>query len=483
MRVSKNQIDVSKDFFLYEKIASDIKELINSDTLKFGDKLPSVRSYSEKNNTSISSVLKAYRVLEDEGLIEAKIKSGYFIKRKSAGLYPKPKIISFTPSANNVNIYDAYSDLADKLVDKEMIQFGTAVPNLEYFPVKKLNSIIVSIVRKHPEFINQYSSPKGFDELVYQISKKAFESGNKLSEQEIIITNGCTEAINLCLRAVTGPRDTIIVESPTFYGFLEIAESLKLKIIEVPADPETGISLEKLNDVIKKNKTKALLINPNFQNPLGHCIPDENKKELLSMLSKKGIPIIEDDIYSDLFGGDLKPKNIKSFDKENNVLLCSSFSKSTAPGYRVGYTAASKYYLKVKKYKLSTSYHTNLLSQMVINEFMKNGGYELHLRKLRTKYKEQVLSYLNLFAQNLPEGSKISRPAGGYVLWIELPGKVDTIELYKKVLADKITISPGKMFSTTNKYQHCFRINCAFPINDKTTWAINKICTHIKNLY
>lgn len=483
MKTKKENTTALPDYFLYEKILNEFKELINSGSLKYGEKLPSVRQYSMKKKISVSTVLKVYRMLEDEGLIETKPKSGYFVKKIPQQLYPKPELTEFAPSISNVNVYDLYSELADNLNDEEMIQLGTAVPNLDYFPVKKFGKIITSIIRTKGISTNKYTSPKGMDELIHKISKRAFEHGEKLSEKEIIITNGCTEALNLCLRAVTEPGDTVIVESPTYYGFLEIAESLKLKIIEIPTDPETGIGLDRLNSVLKKVKAKVLLINPNFQNPLGHSIPDINKKELVSLLAEKEIPIIEDDVYTDLYWGNSKPSTIKSFDKSDNVLLCSSFSKILAPGYRVGYVAAGKYFQNVKKNKLSTSFHSNILPQMAVSEFMNNGGYELHLRNLRRKYKEQVYSYLNLLSQKLPKGSKISRPAGGYVLWIELPGKVDTIDLFKKTIKDKITISPGSMFSATGKYQNCFRFNCSFPIDEKINRAVDKVCRYAKELY
>jgi DNA-binding transcriptional MocR family regulator len=262
---------------------------------------------------------------------------------------------------------------------------------------------------------------------------------------------------------VAKPGDTIAVESPVFYGFLQILESLGMKALEIPTHPRDGISLDALEVAIRTHSIKACLLIPSFSNPLGSCMPEANRRQLVEMLTRVQIPLIEDDAFGELYFGDHRPKPAKAFDTEGIVLLCSSFSKDLAPGYRVGWTAPGRFKRQVELLKHSSTIANPTLPQLAIAEFLQNGGYDHHLRQLRKASAAQVQRVSQAIAQFFPKGTKVTRPTGGFLLWVELPQSVDSLQLYRQALQQKISIVPGPIFSTTQQYQHCIRLNCGYP--------------------
>jgi len=284
-----------------------------------------------------------------------------------------------------------------------------------------------------------------------------------LSEDDIIITSGCMDALTLCLSATTQPGDVIALESPAYCGAFQLAESLGLKVLEIPTDPESGVDIAYLDKAIPKFKIKACLFVPNFNNPLGALMPEQNKKALVEIINKYNIALIEDDIYGDLYFGKQRPSNLKCYDTEGNILLCNSFSKSIAPGYRVGWTAPGKYHEKVLRLKLNHSIATATLPQAAIGHFLEKGRYEHHLRNMRKALHTQCLRYQQALLEYFPADTKMSRPQGGYVFWTEVNPKVNTFELYEKALKKKISIAPGRIFSLQDRYLNCLRLSHGQP--------------------
>ncbi|HEY6953085.1 MAG TPA: PLP-dependent aminotransferase family protein, partial [Bacteroidota bacterium] len=309
-------------------------------------------------------------------------------------------------------------------------------------------------------------------ELRRQISRRSIDAGCSLTPDEIVITTGGTEALNICLRAITNPGDTVAIESPTYYGLLRILELLKVKAIEVSTDPQEGLSLQALASILKKHRVAAVLVQPNFHNPLGCLMPDENKKKLVEMLSQHNIPLLEDDMYGDLpFEGN-RPKLLKAYDKDENVLTCSSYSKTLSPGFRVGWTAPGKHLGKVQLLKMSTSMSTATLPQMALAEMLINGGYDKFLRRTRALHKLHMEKMMDAVRRYFPEGTKLTRPTGGMILWVEFPRGVDAIDLYRKALAKNVTVTPGPLFSPNGLYRRCVRLNCGIPWSERVDEAM-----------
>jgi DNA-binding transcriptional MocR family regulator len=287
-----------------------------------------------------------------------------------------------------------------------------------------------------------------------------------------MVTIGGTEAISLALRATCRPGDTVAVESPTYYGLVDMLRELELKALPVPADSVQGMDPAGLERALHRKRVAACVLIANYNNPTGSLIPDRNKRQLVELLAARKIPLIEDDIYGDLQHDGLRPRCLKAFDRDGNVLLCSSFSKTLAPGYRVGYLAAGRWQKRATALKKSSSLAGATLSALTIAEFLRNGGYDRYLRSLRQAYRQQVAQMREAVVESFPKGIGLSRPQGGFVLWCELPAKVDSIELFKRARSAGISVAPGPWFSPQDGHRNFIRINCGNPWNAQIERAI-----------
>lgn len=460
---------------LYEKLALRVSSLIEQGALKPGTRVPSVRRLAREQKVSISTVLQAYILLEDRGFIEARPQSGFYVRLQTSTLPPEPKISKPACQATAVKVSDLVSNIFREARDPNLVQLGAACPSPELFPNTRLNRILAAQARKAGASANTYDFPPGLLALRQQIARRSLGMGCSLSPDEIVTTVGAMEAVNLCLRAVAGPGDIIAIESPTYYGHLQAIESMGMVALEIPTDPREGLCLDHLETALKENPVKAVLAMPNFSNPLGSQMSDENKERLVDMLGKRGIPLIEDDVHSDLGFDEGRPRPAKAFDTKGLVMLCSSFSKTLAPGHRVGWVAPGRYQARVEKLKFISTVATQTLSQMAIAEFLKSGGYDHHLRSLRRAFCTQMQVASQAISKYFPEGTKLTRPRGGFVLWVELPKHVDSLDLHRKALAERISIIPGPIFSAKQKFRNFIRISCGEPWSERTEWAFRRL--------
>src|SRR6266487_5244271 len=460
---------------LYKQVALRIAELIEHGTLRAGERVPSVRELSEQEEVSIATVMQAYRVLESRGLIEARPQSGYYVRAKLWAPPPEPGKSLPTRSTTRVSVNELVMDVLQATHDPGLVGFGAAMPSMQLLPIQQFNRTIASVARRYPQQCNSCDIPPGNLNLRTQIARRAMESGCTLAPDEIVTTCGCQEALNLCLRAVARPGDTIAIESPTYYGILQIIESLGMRACEIPTFPRHGICLDELTKRLGCCHIKACLFSLNYSNPLGSCMPDEKKKRLVEILAQRGIPLIEDDLYGTLSHSPQRPKTAKAFDKEGLVLLCDSFTKTLAPGSRVGWTAPGRFKTRVEHLKFISSIGTPTLMQMAIAEFLANGGYEHHLRKLRRVYAEQVRLVTQAITRYFPEGTKVTRPTGGYVLWVELPPQIQSLELFERAMAEKISLAPGPIFSPKQKYENFIRLSCGSRWTEAADQALLKL--------
>lgn len=446
---------------LYEQVADRIRGLITEGTLKIGDRLPSVRKLHQQLSVSISTVLEAYRLLEDQGLIEARPQSGYFVKQSFDRPDEPSQSMSFQHSLP-VEVSLAFR-VSSTMRDPNKVKLGAAVPGIELLPIATLNRLMAQTIRNDPNLAHAYQPPKGCDQLRYEVAKRMMEAGCSLHPEDIVITNGTTEAIHLSLQAITQPGDTIAIESPTYYGLLEILQSLHLKVLEIPTHPRDGISLEHLETALQARQIAACALVSNFSNPIGSCMDDIKKKQLVELLNHYDLPLVEDDIYGDLQFEGTRPKAIKAFDTEGRVLYCTSVSKTLSPGLRVGWSVAGRYRIKVEQLKMAMNWMTAIPSQLTVAAFLANGGYDRHLRHLRRAYQSQIHRVTQAICDYFPIDTRVSRPEGGYVLWVQLPDPFDAMQLYEEALQHDISIAPGTMFSPSGNYRNCLRLNCGIP--------------------
>jgi DNA-binding transcriptional MocR family regulator len=457
---------------LYLKIAGSLEQQINDDTLKVGDKLPSIRMICRQHGVSMSTAQFAYYELEAKSLIEPRPQSGYYVSNSFRKRLAMPGVSrpANKPAARTVT--DIIENSFDPFSEKNFTVFSRGVPAMRLLPVAKLNKGALEAIRSLPGGGTTYEPLQGNEKLRVQVARWSFSWKGNLSEKNIVTTAGCMSAISYSLMALTKRGDTIAVESPCFYGILQLAQSLGLKILELPTDPQTGVDMESLKKIVQKTKLAACIFVSNFNNPFGSLMPEEHKKEAVKLLLKYNIPLIEDDIYGDLSFGDKRPTCCKTYDEAGMVLLCSSFSKTLAPAYRVGWVAAGKFMNEVMKIKLFHSLSSTAITHEALGSFLETGRYEAHLRKLRKTLYTNYLQYVRVIGECFPAGTKLSRPQGGLSLWVELPKTIDTIELYNEAVSRKITFSPGSMFTLQKQFSNCMRLTYGLEWNEKTENAL-----------
>lgn len=479
MSSQTSQSQTSQSQTLYEQVADRIRLLIAEGTLQPGDRLPSVRKLHQQLEVSISTVLEAYRLLEDEGLIGARPQSGYFVKRTTAIAPEEPKGCTLSQPCAPVEVSLAFR-VSTTTHDPQHIGLEKAIPGETLLPISALNRLMNRILREQPTLIHSYQPPNGCETLRHEVAKRLISAGCSLSPDDLVITNGTTEAIYLALRAVTKPGDIVAIESPTYYNFLEMLEALHLKALELPTHPQEGISLEHLELVLQHRKISACVLASNFSNPLGSCMGDRKKQQLLTLLEQYDVPLIEDDIYGDLHFSEIRPKAIKAFDTQGQVLYCASVSKTLSPGLRVGWCAPGRYQIKVQHLKMAMNWTNAIAPQLTVAAFLANGGYDRHLRHLRRAYQTQMARMTQAICDYFPAETRVTRPTGGQVLWVELPTGFDAMSLYEEALKYQIGIAPGAMFSPTGNYTNCFRLNCGLPWSNEIERAMQTLGILIK---
>ena len=460
--------------FLYKSVAEDISALIHAGTLATGERVPSVRRLSRQRRISISTVLQAYQLLESRGLIEARPQSGYYVRGERRPV-EEPAVSRPPKSPRPVDVHALVSRVLEDRRWNELIPLGSSIPHQGLMPAAKLQRLLSSIARRHPSTLTSYTFPPGHEALRRQIALRMRDWGVRLGADDIIITNGCIEAVNLCLRAVARPGDVIALESPTYFGLLQIIESLGMKALEIPTHPRDGVSLEALALAIERERVKACMLMPTVANPLGSTMPEAAKKRLVAMLAERDIPLIEDCVYSALHFGATQPFAAKAYDKNGTVMLCSSFSKTFAPGFRLGWAAPGRHMARVQMLKFVSSVGVTDLFQLVAAEFLANGGYDRLLRRLKRTYAQQIELVKHVVSRHFPEKTRVTRPSGGFVLWAVMPEGVDSVEIYEHALKEGIGVAPGPMFSASSRYRNCMRINCGLPWSEKTERALARI--------
>ncbi|QLI82970.1 PLP-dependent aminotransferase family protein [Chitinibacter fontanus] len=459
---------------LYIQLAEEMAQAIETGVLRVGEKMPSIRKLSGQRQLSLSTVMEAYRELEDRGLIEARPQSGFYVRQKLSMAIPEITAPPKNPS--HVFIDPLLTPSALWRINKEIrVDLGMAILSPKLFPNQQIQRLLSQLGRQEPDLIAEYGESQGDIELRRQISRRSLLWGGQVEADEVIITQGGIEALNLCLRAVTKPGDVVAIESPAYFGLLQILESFELKALEIPTHAKTGISIEALELATRNGEVKACVVLPNFANPLGSLMPDENKQRMVQLLEERNIPLIEDDIYGEFcYSGD-RPTPAKAFDKTGNVMLISSFTKIVAPGFRIGWVVAGKWQKKIEQLKFINTYSTPVLLQRTIAKFLETGGYDHHLRRLRKSCAEQVQNAVDAIQRHFPADTRLNMPQGGYVLWVELNRNIDTILLLQEALIEGISFTPGALFSPSQSYRNCLRICCVETWTTKHEKAIARL--------
>ncbi len=465
---------------LYRQIADRMESMIESGSLRAGDRIPSVRQLSLQHRVSVPTVMQAYTLLESQYLIEARPKSGFYVRPRFAKKLLEPAKAKHDSDVSSLTGFASVLSMADDMTHPAMAPFGPAIPGDELLPMDKLMRLTANVLRRSPSASINYDPAPGSLLLRKELSRRSLDWGCSLAPDDFIVTVGASEALHLALLAVTKPGDAVLVESPAYYGTLNLLAQLKLRVIAVPSAPCTGLDIGAVKSALERHRVSTLIVIPNFSNPLGSVMPEANRRALLDLAALHHLPIIEDDIYGDLPHDGVRPHCLKALPGGENVLLCSSFSKTLAPGFRVGYIAPGKYRQRVLELKNAFNLGGSSLPSLAIAEFLKSGGYERHLRKLRHTYRQQVCKMRETVAEVFPDGTKVSNPCGGFVLWLELPEKVDVLPVFHEARTMGISFAPGPLFSPEGAFRNCLRLSCGFPWNEKIESALGTLAKLIR---
>ncbi|MCD9576361.1 PLP-dependent aminotransferase family protein [Flavobacterium soyae] len=461
--------------YLYLQFADVIENQIKSGLLSVGDKLPSIREVCAETGYSMSTVSKAYYEVESRSLIESRPQSGYYVSNISARIIAEPSASTPILTVENIEREDLVDLVYGDMRKKNLTMLSLGFPSNELLPIAKLNKGMVQAMRQLPNSGTSYEEIQGNSNLRKEIARWSFTWGGSLTEEHIITTPGCISAISDCLLTLTKPGDTIITESPVYFGILQLASSLGLYVMELPTNMTTGIELEAVKKTLAANKVKACVLMSNFSNPSGSMMPNEHKKEIVRLMDFYNVPLIEDDIHGDLYFGASRPTNCKTYDESGIVLCCSSVSKSLAPGYRVGWVSPGKFKKEVLRTKLYHTISSPTITHEVVGDFLKNGRYENHLRKIRQILNRNCNNYINTVLESFPAGTKVSQPQGGFFLWVELDQKIDTAAFYHLALKHNISIAPGRIFSFQNQFSNCMRLSFGLPWSNELRESIRTL--------
>jgi len=465
----------------YEIVAERIGHLIENGALKEGERLPSLRQLSEEMRVSINTVKEAYWRLENQNRIKAVPRSGYYVKKQSV-LGPAHVVVDpvqLDPQEITLcQIFGAFQEAGQSTPE---IRLAVAHIDPSFWPSEALGRFFQEAARNQPDEAFTYLISPGSRILREQIAQLGLSCGLDISPDEVVITNGCQEAIFLALMTTCKPGDTVVLESPIYFNLINLLQQLQLKIIEIPAADNEGISLGTLRFVLENHPVKAMFSIPNFNNPMGFTLPSGKKKKLVKLLAGFNIPLIEDDIYADLCFGQ-RPEPCKAYDKAGGVILCSSFSKTIAPGLRVGWMLPGKYREKINRLKTLINISNASINQLVVARYLKEGGYQQHLRRVRRRLQSQVDALRAAVLRHFPRGTRVTRPVGGFFVWIELPSVFNTDILYRLAVQSGILIAPGNLFTIQERFSHHFRLSCG-TWNARTENAIaelGRLCSEMQ---
>lgn len=462
---------------LYRKLADHYLGAIKAGSLGQGERMPSVRSMMRTHGVSLSTALQACRQLEREGWIEARPRSGYFVRQpRHAALLPldEPNLLCPPDPAQYVGVHARVSEfIAQGRRHPIKINLSGARAAPQWYPAEQLRVAAARALRRYPDMLVRATPAGGNAHFRSVLAKRAVAAGMVLSPDEVIVTHGCIEALNLALRAVAQPGDTVAVESPTFYGLLQILESLGLRALEIPTSASTGLSIEALELAIQTyGNIKAAVVVPHFQNPLACIMPDAHKQRLVQLCERHAIALIEDDTYSELAECDAPLTALKAWDRTGNVIHCASLHKTLAPGMRLGWMTAGRWQARVAMLKYAQTRDNEEWSQIAAAEFMASSAYDRHLRRLRAALRRQRIAMAQAIAAYFPLGTRLTMPAGGVTLWLELPHRLPAAQVFDAALAQGILVAPGAMFSNSNRFDHFLRINCGLPYCDDIDRAL-----------
>lgn len=463
-----------REELLYRRIAETIAGSIRAGALVRGERVPSVREMARRHGVAASTIVQAYRWLEDARLLEARPRSGYFVAQRPLRL-PEPETSRPPDSSQAVDVSTLVEQVMRLAVADDHVSFGAACPGADLFAEDRVRRALARAVQRQRATLCRYPIGPGSEVLRRAIARHALGLGCRFDPREVIITNSCLESISLALRTVTQPGDVVALESPTYFGFLEILQSLQLRALEIPTHPRHGLSLDALQLAFDTQPVKAVLAVPTLSNPLGATMPQPERRRLARMVATRGIPLIEDVLYNDLAEADDARRSVRAHDESGHVIVCGSFSKTVAPGIRLGWVEGGRWGERLARLRLANHGGQTAVLEHAMADLLSQPGSEAARRQLRGTVAARVDEARGIVAASFPKGTRVTDPPGGFILWVELPGGLDALALFRACLAERIVIAPGTMFSATGRYDHCVRLGVGGLWNDASRRGLHRV--------
>lgn len=447
--------------YRYRQIEQQLMQQITSGTLAPGARLPSLRHLSTRSRVAVSTVLQAYAELERKGVVESRPRSGFFVRRDLRDLPPPPRTPRPLLRPHTVNRSQLIASVLETLGDRDLLPLGINCPSEELLPYRELAKVASRLGRERARDQVAYLPVEGSPALRRQLSLRAAQAGLDVRPEDILVTCGALEALHVAVHSLVRPGDNVLIQAPSYFCFQQLLENQGVRSIEIPSHPRHGVEPRDVARALDRFDIRACILTPNFNNPDGSLTPDDAKREIVHLLATRDIPLIEDDVAGDLYFGNARPTVFKMYDTKGLVLLCSSFSKTLCPGYRIGWIMPGRFFAEAYEVKATTNVCSATPTQEAVALYLREGRYERHLRGLRRKLMEQTRAMQIAVSRAFPEGTRVSRPEGGGVLWVELPGGVDSVELMYQAREKGISIAPGNIFSTQDRFAHHIRLNTA----------------------
>ena len=460
--------------YLYENVAGRVRGLIEDGTLRPGERIPSVRRLHRQWSVSMTTVLEAYRLLEDRGFLEARPRSGYYVRVDPRIVLQEPECSDPPRRPQRVRT-DLVMRLHAEINAEGVVRLGAAVPDLDLLPQRLLARKVSEVMRRHPRAAHAYCFGAGDEGLRRQIARQMVDAGCSVGPGDVVITSGAQEALYLALKSITRPGEMVAVESPCYFGLLELLEALGLRALELPTHPREGIDLDALDEALSRRQISACALVSNYSNPTGCCMDDTRKRALADLLRHHEVPLVEDDIYGDLPFSGPRPRAIKSLDRDGQVLYVNSFSKTISPGFRIGWIVPGRHLEEVLWLKNITSIAAASIPQLALAAYLREGGHERQLRKLRRVYSDNLVRVLAGIGEHFPAGTRATHPEGGQLLWVQMPRAVSSVRLAELARERGISVAPGVLFSASGRYEHCLRLNLALRHDQRVDAAVRTL--------
>jgi len=462
--------------FRYRQVEARIMDMVESGALSPGDKAPSLRSMSRRMGVALSTVNHAYLELEGRGILEARPRSGFYL-RQGGRSAPKPDPLPAMPPhpPRPVERARLITTVLESLGNPDLAPLGVICPDRELLPAKGLGRILGRVFRERGSQAMAYAPVQGMAGLRRRIAQRMAEIGAPVRPGEILITSGALEGLFIALRCLTRPGDNVVVAAPAYYCFLQLLETLGLRAVEVDSHPERGVDPGDVAHAVDAFGAAAVILNPNFNNPDGSLTPDGAKDEIVELLARRGVPLVEDDVSGDLHFGPRRPSTLKERDHRGLVLHVSSFSKTVSPGFRVGWLTPGRFLDKALELKATSNVCVTTPVQMALEEYLGEGLFVRQVRRLRQQIAAQAESLRHHVGRAFPGGTRITRPAGGLMLWAELPGEADGVAIFHRAREAGISVVPGAVFSARERFDNYLRISCGSPVTPELVRAVERL--------